>query len=111
NNLIVTRVQPYEISFVSVPADDSVGVGRSLNTEENNAYKDYLKMDEKDIQEVQEPVEQEAVLEPVEETVEAETETKAEESVEEIVVPEVEVELEVERQLQEAKDALKVAQR
>ncbi|EEO7198814.1 phage major capsid protein [Salmonella enterica] len=28
----VTRWQPYEISIVSVPADSSVGVGRSLNT-------------------------------------------------------------------------------
>jgi len=30
DNLLVTKWEPYEISMVSVPADDQVGVGRSL---------------------------------------------------------------------------------
>ncbi|BEN87058.1 HK97 family phage prohead protease [Serratia marcescens] len=34
-NLMVTKWAPYEISFVTVPADDSVGLGRSLNINVN----------------------------------------------------------------------------
>ena len=34
NNLIVDSWSPYELSSVSVPADDQVGVSRSLNTNE-----------------------------------------------------------------------------
>lgn len=91
-NLYVTKVQPYEISFVSIPADDSVGVGRSINKEETNTFEDHL-MEPKNTEEVIEEV----VL------------------VEEVVVleelPEAEPVLEVERQLQKAKDALNVAKR
>lgn len=35
-NLLVTKWAPYEISFVTVPADDSVGLGRSLNINVTN---------------------------------------------------------------------------
>ncbi|TEW83372.1 major capsid protein [Serratia marcescens] len=35
NNLMVTKWAPYEVSFVTVPADDSVGLGRSLNINVN----------------------------------------------------------------------------
>ncbi|MDP8728356.1 phage major capsid family protein [Serratia marcescens] len=31
NDLLVSKWAPYEISFVTVPADDNVGLGRSLN--------------------------------------------------------------------------------
>ncbi|MCU6680003.1 phage major capsid protein [Leclercia tamurae] len=34
DNLLVTQWEPYEISMVSVPADDLVGVGRSLEEQE-----------------------------------------------------------------------------
>lgn len=34
DNLLVTQWEPYEISMVSVPADDLVGVGRSLEEEQ-----------------------------------------------------------------------------
>lgn len=37
DNLIVTNWAPYEISMVSVPADDVVGVGRSLENESTNS--------------------------------------------------------------------------
>jgi len=39
DNLLVTKWSPYEISMVSVPADDLVGVGRSLEDDqsENNS--------------------------------------------------------------------------
>lgn len=36
DNLIVTKWAPYEISFVTVPADDKVGLGRLLNTDTTN---------------------------------------------------------------------------
>ena len=44
-----TKWTPYEISFVSVPADTSVGVGRSINfenTEDNNKVKDRVVSDD-----------------------------------------------------------------
>ncbi|MFR4983118.1 MAG: prohead protease/major capsid protein fusion protein [Clostridium neonatale] len=41
---IATSWTPYEVSIVSVPADDSVGVGRSIETEENNNEGDERQM-------------------------------------------------------------------
>lgn len=38
-DLLVTLWSPYEISFVTVPADDSVGLGRLLNTDNKSATK------------------------------------------------------------------------
>ncbi len=38
-DLLVTKWAPYEISFVTVPADDSVGLGRLLNTDNKSATK------------------------------------------------------------------------
>ena len=37
DNLLITQWEPYEISMVSVPADDFVGVGRSLEQDEEEA--------------------------------------------------------------------------
>ncbi|MCW2478124.1 phage major capsid protein [Candidatus Symbiopectobacterium sp. NZEC135] len=34
NDLLITRWTPYEISLVSVPADDAVGVGRSIESDD-----------------------------------------------------------------------------
>lgn len=34
DNLLITKWEPYEISMVSVPADDFVGIGRSLEEEQ-----------------------------------------------------------------------------
>ncbi|HBZ8158470.1 TPA: phage major capsid protein [Escherichia coli] len=39
NDLLVTLWSPYEISFVTVPADDSVGLGRLLNTDNKSEIK------------------------------------------------------------------------
>ncbi len=39
DNLLVTKWAPYEISFVTVPADDFVGLGRLLNTDNKSATK------------------------------------------------------------------------
>ncbi|MBG0750342.1 MULTISPECIES: phage major capsid protein [Pectobacterium] len=34
NDLLITRWTPYEVSLVSVPADDNVGVGRSIESDD-----------------------------------------------------------------------------
>ncbi|EFH5997300.1 phage major capsid protein [Escherichia coli] len=71
--LIVTKWAPYELSFVTVPADDSVGLNRSLNTITVNleAKRDMTK---EQIEEIKE--EQEAA--PVEETQERQVEENKE---------------------------------
>ncbi len=40
DNLLVTKWEPYEISMVSVPADDQVGIGRSLEEEKHESESD-----------------------------------------------------------------------
>ncbi|EEZ5343798.1 major capsid protein [Escherichia coli] len=81
--LIVTKWAPFEISFVTVPADDSVGLNRSLNTITVNleAKRDMTKEQIEEIKEEQEsaPVEET----PVEENKESEVEETQERQVEE----------------------------
>ncbi|EKM0161943.1 phage major capsid protein [Escherichia coli] len=81
--LIVTKWAPFEISFVTVPADDSVGLNRSLNTITVNleAKRDMTKEQIEEIKEEQEaaPVEET----PVEENKEPEVEETQERQVEE----------------------------
>ncbi|EEX2068766.1 major capsid protein [Escherichia coli] len=81
--LIVTKWAPFEISFVTVPADDSVGLNRSLNTITVNleAKRDMTKEQIEEIKEEQEsaPVEET----PVEEIKEPEVEETQERQVEE----------------------------
>ncbi|ENG1949888.1 phage major capsid protein [Escherichia coli] len=81
--LIVTKWAPYELSFVTVPADDSVGLNRSLNTITVNleAKRDMTKEQIEEIKEEQEaaPVEET----PVEENKEPEVEETQERQVEE----------------------------
>jgi len=45
----VTEWEPLEVSIVSVPADDTVGVGRSLDIENIKITKEVKKMEEKDL--------------------------------------------------------------
>lgn len=45
SDLLVDSWSPYEISFVTVPADDSVGLGRLLNTDNKSATKLREKLD------------------------------------------------------------------
>ncbi|EEV3530283.1 phage major capsid protein [Escherichia coli] len=85
--LIVTKWIPHEISWVSVPADDSVGLNRSLNTITVNleAKRDMtkeqieqVKDEEKEVAQVEEtPVEENKELE-VEETQERQVEENKE---------------------------------
>ncbi|EIJ0296877.1 phage major capsid protein [Escherichia coli] len=81
--LIVTKWAPFEISFVTVPADDSVGLNRSLNTITVNleAKRDMTKEQIEEIKEEQEPAQVEET--PVEENKEPKVEETQERQVEE----------------------------
>lgn len=81
--LIVTKWEPFEISFVTVPADDTVGLNRSLNTITVNleAKRDMTKEQIEEIKEEQEPAQVEET--PVEEIKEPEVEKTQERQVEE----------------------------
>ncbi|MDZ8749340.1 phage major capsid family protein [Escherichia coli] len=81
--LIVTKWIPHEISWVSVPADDSVGLNRSLNTITVNleAKRDMTKEQIEEIKEEQEAAQVEET--PVEENKESEVEETQERQVEE----------------------------
>lgn len=82
--LIVTKWIPHEISWVSVPADDSVGLNRSLNTITVNleAKRDMTK---EQIEQVKDEEKEVAQVEetPVEENKESEVEETQERQVEE----------------------------
>ncbi|HAO1331293.1 TPA: major capsid protein, partial [Escherichia coli] len=81
--LIVTKWAPFEISFVTVPADDSVGLNRSLNTITINleAKRDMTKEQIEEIKEEQESAQVEET--PVEENKEPKVEETQERQVEE----------------------------
>ena len=81
--LIVSKWIPHEISWVSVPADDTVGLNRSLNTITVNleAKRDMTKEQIEEIKEEQESAQVEET--PVEENKESEVEETQERQVEE----------------------------
>ncbi|HBE7701949.1 TPA: phage major capsid protein [Escherichia coli] len=81
--LIVTKWAPYELSFVTVPADDTVGLNRSLNTITVNlgAKRDMNKEQIEEIKEEQESAQVEET--PVEENKEPKVEETQERQVEE----------------------------
>ncbi|HAJ7153120.1 TPA: major capsid protein [Escherichia coli] len=83
SQLIVSKWSPFELSVVSVPADDSVGLNRSLNTITVNleAKRDMTKEQIEEIKEEQEPAQVEET--PVEENKESEVEETQERQVEE----------------------------
>lgn len=83
SQLIVSKWIPHEISWVSVPADDTVGLNRSLNTITVNleAKRDMTKEQIEEIKEEQEPAQVEET--PVEENKELEVEETQERQVEE----------------------------
>ncbi|HAJ6515728.1 phage major capsid protein [Escherichia coli] len=83
SQLIVSKWIPHEISFVTVPADDSVGLNRSLNTITVNleAKRDMTKEQIEEIKEEQESAQVEET--PVEENKESEVEETQERQVEE----------------------------
>ncbi|ENB8610095.1 phage major capsid protein [Escherichia coli] len=83
SQLIVSKWIPHEISFVTVPADDTVGLNRSLNTITVNleAKRDMTKEQIEEIKEEQEPAQVEET--PVEENKEPKVEETQERQVEE----------------------------
>lgn len=86
NDLIVSKWQPYEVSSVSTPADNSVGVGRSLNSNDEITLEDQPQM---------EPEQKEELVQEVEVIEEAPVEEVQPEVVEESVVVESEESVEV----------------
>lgn len=86
NNLIVTRWEPYEISSVSTPADISVGIGRSLNSNNEINLEDHQFMEEQEnkeiVEEQPEAIEEEVITQEVKEV---DTEAERSLSIETIV--------------------------
>lgn len=85
NDLIVSKWQPYEVSSVSTPADNTVGVGRSLNSNEEITLEDLPQMEQEQKEELVQEIE---VIEEVQEE-----EVQAEVIEEEVPVPEESVEV------------------
>lgn len=86
NKLIVTRWEPYEISSVSTPADISVGIGRSLNSNNEINLEDHQFMEEQEnkeiVEEQPEAIEEEVITQEVKEV---DTEAERSLSIETIV--------------------------
>ncbi|HFD2692083.1 TPA: phage major capsid protein [Escherichia coli] len=106
NDLIVSKWQPYEVSSVSTPADNSVGVGRSLNSNDEITLEDQHQMEPEQKEELVPEVEiiEEAPVEEVQpEVIEEPVVVESEESVEVVEEPEVieEVQEEVQPELVE----------
>ncbi|WP_097762763.1 phage major capsid protein [Escherichia coli] len=83
--LIVTKFVPFELSFVTVPADDSVGLNRSLNTITVNleAKRDMTKEQIEQVKDEEEKEVAQVEETPVEENKEPEVEETQERQVEE----------------------------
>ncbi|MDN2007585.1 phage major capsid protein [Escherichia coli] len=93
NDLIVSKWQPYEVSSVCTPADNSVGVGRSLNSNDEITLEDQPQMEPEQKEELVPEVEiiEEAPVEEVQpEVIEESVVVESEES-EEVVEAESEV--------------------
>ncbi|WP_038994365.1 phage major capsid protein [Escherichia coli] len=106
NDLIVSKWQPYEVSSVSTPGDNSVGVGRSLNSNDEITLEDQPQMEPEQKEELVPEVEiiEEAPVEEVQpEVIEESVVVESEESVEVVEEPEVieEVQEEVQPELVE----------
>ncbi|MEE6890799.1 phage major capsid protein [Escherichia coli] len=102
NDLIVSKWQPYEVSSVSTPADNSVGVGRSLNSNDEITLEDQPQMEPEQKEElvpeveiIEEVPEEEVQPEVIEESVVVEIE-ESEEVVEVEVIEEVQEEVQPE---------------
>lgn len=81
DDLLVTRTLPTEISFVSVPADNNVGVGRSLNSNVELTEESH-KMDQEDNKEVELEKELDTEVEEVKSEDEVDSEVRADDEVE-----------------------------
>ncbi|WP_343500278.1 hypothetical protein [Enterobacter hormaechei] len=81
NIIYVTHFTPYEISLVTVPADVSAGVGRSLINNNDDNQKDMIMEDENEIESTEPEIKDES--EVVSTEVESEEEITEQEEVEE----------------------------
>lgn len=104
NNLMVTKIEPYELSMVSCPADNKVGVGRSINKNSEQLKEIVMDEENKVEREEVEAVETEEKAVEVEETEVREIESESKEDEEKEELPE-------ERELEEAKRSLDKARR
>lgn len=105
NNLMVTKIEPYELSMVSCPADNKVGVGRSINKDSEQLKEIVMDEENKVEREEVEAVETEEKTVEVEETEVREIESESKEDEEE------KEKLPEERELEEAKRSLEKARR
>ena len=104
NDLIVSKWQPYEVSSVSTPADNSVGVGRSLNSNDEITLEDQPQMEPEQKEELVQEVKiiEEAPVEEVQpEVIEESVVVESEESVEVVEVEVIEEVQEVQPELVE----------
>ncbi|MCL8166811.1 phage major capsid family protein [Enterobacter kobei] len=81
NIIYVTNFTPYEISLVTVPADCSAGVGRSLINNNDDNQKDMIMEDENEIESTEPEIKDESEVEITE--IESEEEITEQEEVEE----------------------------
>ncbi|WP_105570751.1 phage major capsid protein [Cronobacter sakazakii] len=87
NIIYVTRFTPYEISLVTVPADCTAGVGRSLINNNDDNQKDMIMEDEKEIESTEPEIKDESEVV----STELESEEEVEESLEEEITETEEV--------------------
>ncbi|WP_447743296.1 phage major capsid protein [Enterobacter asburiae] len=108
DDLLVTRCLPTELSFVSVPADNSVGVGRSLNSNVELTEESH-KMDQEDNKEVELEKELDTEVEEVKAEVEVKIEVNDEsDNKDEELAEETDEDVEkLQRELEEAERKLK----
>lgn len=79
NIIYVTNFTPYEISLVTVPADCSAGVGRSLINNNDDNQKDMIMEDDKEIESTEPEIKDESEVESTQ--IESEEETTEPEEV------------------------------
>ncbi|PAN96908.1 hypothetical protein CIW62_18430 [Enterobacter cloacae] len=97
NIIYVTNFTPYEISLVTVPADCSAGVGRSLINNNDDNQKDMIMEDDKEIESTEPEIKEESEVI----STELESEEEVDESLEEEITETEEVRMSDEELLEQ----------
>lgn len=97
NIIYVTRFTPYEISLVTVPADCTAGVGRSLINKNDDNQKDTIMEDDNEIESTEPEIEEQSEVI----STELESEEEVEESLEEEITETEEVRMSDEELLEQ----------
>lgn len=97
NIIYVTRFTPYEISLVTVPADCTAGVGRSLINNNDDTQKDTIMEDDNEIESTEPEIKEESEVI----STELESEEEVEESLEEEITETEEVRMSDEELLEQ----------